>query len=116
VGKLKKIRWVGFSREDLKEFPDIAQDRIGDGLYEAQLGMFPHFAKHLKGFSGIFEIICDFDKNTYRTVYATKLGDHVYVLHSFQKKSTIGIKPPKPEIDLIKARLQTARLIATGEL
>jgi len=116
VEKLKKIRWVGSSREDLKEFPATAQDNIGYGLYEAQLGAFPHCAKPLKGFGGVFEIVCDFDKSTYRTVYATKLGDHLYVLHAFQKKSTIGIKTPKHEIDLIKARLQAAKLIATGEL
>ncbi len=114
--KFKKIRWVGSSREDLKEFPATAQDRIGYGLYEAQLGVFPHHAKPLKGFNGVFEIVCDFDRNTYRTVYATKLGDHIYVLHAFQKKSIIGIKTPKHEIELIKIRLQTAKLIATGEL
>jgi phage-related protein len=114
--KFKKIRWVGSSREDLKEFPDVAQDRIGYGLYEAQQGIFPHYAKPLKGFNGVFEIVCDFDKNTYRAVYATKLGDYIFVLNTFQKKSTTGIKTPKHEIDLIKTRLQAAKLIATGEL
>ena len=112
----KKLRWIGSSREDLKKFPSEVQDRIGYGLYEAQLGCFPYCAKPLKGLSGVFEIICDFDKNTYRTIYATKLNDYIYVLHAFQKKSTIGIKTPKHEIDLIKLRLQTAKLIAAGEL
>lgn len=114
--KSKKIRWVGSSREDLKEFPDAAQDCIGYGLYEAQQGVFPRYAKPLKGFNGVFEIICDFNKNTYRAVYATKLGDYIFVLHAFQKKSTIGIKTPKHEIDLIKTRLQAAKLIVKGEL
>ena len=94
----------------------MVQDRIGYGLYEAQLGIFPYSAKPLKGFSGVFEIVCDFDKNTYRTVYATKIGEFIYVPHAFQKKSNTGIKTPKHEIDLIKTRLQTAKLIATGEL
>lgn len=114
--KFKPLRWLGSSREDLKGFPDEAQDRIGYGLFEAQLGHFPHYAKSLKGLSGVCEIVCDFDKNTYRAVYATKLGDHIYILHVFQKKSTIGIKTPKHEIDLIKDRLQTAKLIARGTL
>ena len=35
-----------------------------------------------------------------------KLGDDVYVLHAFQKRSTIGIKTPQKEIDLIKRRLK----------
>lgn len=114
--KFKKIRWIGSSREDLKEFPSAAQDRIGYGLYEAQLGVFPHYAKPLKGFNGVFEIICDFDKNTYRTIYATKLGDHIYVLHAFQKKSIVRIKTPRHEIDLIKTRFNTAKSIAAGDL
>jgi phage-related protein len=30
----------------------------------------------------------------------------VYVLHCFQKKSTHGIATPKPDMDLIEARLK----------
>jgi len=32
----------------------------------------------------------------------------VYVLHVFQKRSKHGIKTPKAEIDLVKARLKRA--------
>jgi len=39
-------------------------------------------------------------------VYAVQLGDDLWVLHAFQKKSTQGIKTPKREIDLIKDRLK----------
>jgi phage-related protein len=42
-------------------------------------------------------------------VYAIKLADVIYVLHSFQKKSKSGIKTPKPDIDLIKKRLALAK-------
>ncbi len=114
--KFRKLRWIGSAREDLKRFPVEVQDRIGYGLYEAQIGIFPRYAKYLKGFNGVFEIVCNFDKNTYRAVYATKLGDYIYVLHTFQKKSTIGIKTPKFEIDLIKSRLRIAELIVAGAL
>lgn len=114
--KIKKIRWISSSRTDLKTFPSAVQDKIGYNLYQAQLGDFPYYAKPLKGFGGIFEIVCDFDRNTYRAVYATKLGDYIYVLHVFQKKSTIGIRTPKPEIDLIKTRFQAAKFIAAGDL
>jgi phage-related protein len=113
---IRKLKWIGSSREDLKSLPSIAQDKIGYNLYQAQLGKFPYYAKPLKGLSGIIEIVCDFDKKTYRAVYATKLGENIYVLHVFQKKSTIGIKTPKPDIDLIKARFQMAKIIATGDL
>ena len=113
---LKQLIWVGSSLSDLKELPVDVQDSVGYAPYQAQLGHFPDNAKHLKGLSGVIEIREDFDKNTYRAVYATKLGEHIYVLHVFQKKSKTGIKTPKEEIELIKRRLQTAKTIAKGEV
>lgn len=113
---LKQLIWIGSSRSDLKELPSEVQDDIGYSLYQAQLGHFPDGAKHFKGLSGVIEIIEDFDKNTYRAIYATKLGERLYVLHVFQKKSKNGIKTPKEDIELIKRRLQTAKAIAIGEL
>jgi phage-related protein len=44
--------------------------------------------------------------NAYRAIYAVQLGEDVWVVHAFQKKSTQGIKTPKREIDLIRARLK----------
>jgi len=38
-----------------------------------------------------------------------QLGEAVYVLHAFQKKSTSGIATPQRELDLIRQRLQLAR-------
>jgi phage-related protein len=38
-------------------------------------------------------------------VFAVQLGEEVWVVHAFQKKSTRGIKTPKREIDLIRDRL-----------
>ena len=32
----------------------------------------------------------------------------IYVLHAFQKKSKRGIATPKPDIDLIRARIKKA--------
>ena len=69
----------------------------------------PKDAKPLSGIaSGVFEIVTDFDRGTYRTVYAVKIGNHVYVLHIFQKKSKSGIKTPRQDLDLIVSRLKEA--------
>ena len=51
----------------------------------------------------------DFNKNTYRAVYKVQLGDVVYVLHVFQKKSKSGKATPKADIEVIKSRLKLAR-------
>ena len=69
-----------------------------------------HRLNHFKGIgSGVFEIRADYRTDTYRAVYAAKIGKRVYVLHCFQKKSRRGIKTPKREVDLIKRRLRIAQ-------
>lgn len=57
----------------------------------------------------MYEIVRDYKRDTYRAVYVVNLGDMIYVLHCFQKKSTQGIKTPKKEIDLIRRRLNIAK-------
>jgi phage-related protein len=42
----------------------------------------------------------------YETIYAVQAGEDVWVVHAFQKQSTQGIKTPKREIHLIRARLK----------
>ena len=41
-----------------------------------------------------------------RVVYALQLGDDIWVVHAFQKKSKKGIATPKPDIDLVKKRIK----------
>lgn len=66
----------------------------------------PEMAKPMKGLgSGIFEIALRHRDDAYRTVYAVQIGDDVWVVHAFKKKSNVGIKTPKHEIDLIKTRI-----------
>jgi len=57
----------------------------------------------------VFEIALAFRSDAFRVVYAVQLGDDVWVVHAFQKKSTRGITTPKHEIDLIKDRLKRLR-------
>ena len=72
----------------------------------------PKGAKPLKGFKPlVMEIVTDYDTNTYRAVYTVNIGELVYVLHCFQKKSKRGIKTPKQVADLIRQRLRDAENI-----
>ena len=108
--KLRQVIWVGNSKAELVEFPKPIQKDIGDGLFIAQAGSLSPEAKPLKGIgSGVFEIRADYRTNTYRAVYSVKIGNKIYVLHCFQKKSKRGIKTPQKEIDLIKRRLKIAQ-------
>ena len=60
------------------------------------------------------EIVSNHATDTYRAVYATKIDDAIYVLHTFQKKSKRGTSTPKKEIALIKRRLKIAQDLAKG--
>ncbi len=110
MNQLRSITWVGSSKYQLVSFPEEVQKEIGFALHLVQEGKMPHNSKPLKGLgSGVMEIVSDFDKCTFRAVYAVKIGEYIYVLHAFQKKSTIGIKTAKQDIDLIKQRLLAAK-------
>lgn len=103
----RQIIWVGDSKRQILAFPKEVRIQIGYALSEAQHGRKAATAKPLKGLApGVLEIIADHDSNTYRAIYAVKLGDALYVLHAFQKKSRKGAKTPKREIDLIRQRLK----------
>lgn len=57
----------------------------------------------------MFEIVQQYDTDTYRAVYIAKLRNAVYVLHCFQKKSKKGKATPPKDIKLIERRLKLAK-------
>ena len=61
--------------------------------------------------SVVFEIALPFRGDAFRVVYAVQLGEDIWVIHAFQKKSTQGVKTPARDIDLIKNRLKSVKEI-----
>jgi phage-related protein len=55
---------------------------------------------------GVFEIALRHRGDAYRVIYAVQIGEELWVIHAFQKKSKTGIKTPKTEVDLIRERLK----------
>jgi phage-related protein len=105
----KSVVWMGDSLKQVKSFPEEVRKDIGSSLYEVQLGDKPHNAKPFRGVgTGVFEIVTRFDSDTYRTVYAVQIGNRIYVLHAFQKKSPKGIKTAHKDVDLITKRYKEA--------
>jgi len=108
----RPLEFIGSSRDDLSEFPPEVKFVTGHALRQIQRGKNHPDAKAMKGnLRDLIEIAVDDDSGdrTYRTTCTTKIGEIVYVLHAFQKKSTLGISTPKRELDLIERRLKTAR-------
>jgi phage-related protein len=46
------------------------------------------------------------ESDAFRMVYVVGLGEELWVVHAFQKKSTRDFKTPKREIDLIISRMK----------
>ncbi|MGH9367771.1 MAG: type II toxin-antitoxin system RelE/ParE family toxin [Thermoanaerobaculia bacterium] len=107
---LKKLRWVGSAKKDLLGMPRRVKRKVGFALYLAQTGDKHPAAKPLRGFgsAGVLEVVEDFQSDAYRAVYTVRLTHAVYVLHCFKKKSVKGAQTPRPDLDLIRARLQAA--------
>ena len=80
---------------------------IIDALTVAAEGGKADIAKPMKGLgSGMLEVALPYRGNAFRVVYAVQLGDDIWVIHAFQKKSKKGKETPKQEIDLVKERLK----------
>jgi phage-related protein len=102
----RPVSWVRTARKDVEKFPEAVQSICLAALTIAAEGGKADVAKPMKGLgSGVFEIALPHRGNAFRVVYAVQLGEDLWVIHAFQKKSVHGVKTPRHEIDLVKDRI-----------
>ncbi len=105
--KRRQIRWVKGAQRDFDDFPPAARQGFSRALVAVARGETPDLAKPLRGLgSGVWELALRTRGDAFRVVYALQLGDDIWVIHAFQKKSKSGIATPKAEIDLVRERLK----------
>ena len=105
-GRVRPVSWIQAARKEFKGFPAAVRDRANTALTIAAAGGKADIAKPLKGLgSGVFEIGVRYMTNAYRVVYVAEIGGAVWAVHAFRKKSRAGISTPKPEIDVVRARI-----------
>lgn len=103
----RPISWIKAARKDFEDFPEPVQLETIRALTVAAEGHMAEHVKPLKGFdSGVMEIVLRHRGDAFRVVYAVQIGEDLWVIHAFQKKSTQGIKTPKHEIDLVHDRIK----------
>lgn len=103
----RRILWIKAARRDFADFPASAQDVAVDALVLVAGGSTPDIAKPLSGIGvGIWELVIRERRGAWRVVYGLQIGDDIWVVHAFQKKSKTGIATPKHEIDLVRARIK----------
>lgn len=109
-GNSRAVSWIRAARRDFEKFPEKARWQILAALEIAAAGRKADIAKPLQGLgAGVFEVALKYRSDAWRTVYALKLDQDIWVVHAFQKKSTSGIKTPQREIETIRQRLKALR-------
>lgn len=99
--KIKPLKFIASSLDDLRNFPDEARRAAGFELHAIQSGLEPSDWKPMQIIgSGVKEIRIHI-LGEWRIIYVAKHHEAVYVLHAFQKKTK---KTSKQEIDLARQR------------
>jgi phage-related protein len=98
---MKKLRFIGSSLDDLKNFPIEARRDAGFELDTVQRGGMPPDFKPLPAVGpGAYEIRIH-ALGEWRVVYVAKFDNVVYVLHAFHKKTQ---KTRREDIELAARR------------
>ncbi|HKP75359.1 MAG TPA: type II toxin-antitoxin system RelE/ParE family toxin [Longimicrobiaceae bacterium] len=109
----RRLVWIGPSEKGYLRCPAAVQAAFFERLNLARAGVReisgakPLAQGILKG-RGVVELIVDFDRDSYRLAYTTKLPGVLAVLHVFKKKSKSGIDTPLHEARLIRNRYREA--------
>lgn len=91
---LRPLVWMGDSRKNICEFPEEVRAWVGYALQLVQAGETPVNAKPFKGVgSGVYEIVKRYDTDTYRAVYAVKIGKKFMFCTLFRRNQRRGLKP-----------------------
>ncbi len=97
----KPLKFLGSSRDDLRELPAAIRRAIGEELRNVQKGLMPSDFKPMPSVgAGVYEIRVRQD-GAWRVLYVAKFQAAVYVLHAFQKKTQ---QTAREDIDLAKKR------------
>jgi phage-related protein len=101
---MRRVEFVGDSLAALRRFPESARKEAGVQLHKVQLGFDPSDWKPMVTVGpGVREIRIRDEVGAFRVLYVASIGNAVYVLHAFQKKTQ---QTAKRDIDLATSRLR----------
>ncbi len=114
VRKTRPVSWTKAALKEFRTFSEGVQSICLAALTIAAEGGKADLAKPLQGLgSGVLEIALPFRGDAFRVVNAVQLANDIWVVHSFQKKSTTGSKTPPREIEVVRNRLKQLKEMFT---
>ena len=103
MNKMKKLRFIGASIDDLRDFPAEVRREVGFELDAVQRGLMPSDFKPMLNIGvGVYELRIHV-LGEWRVLYVAKRPESIYVLHAFQKKTQ---KTRREDIELAIRRYQ----------
>jgi phage-related protein len=84
---MKMIIFMGDSRERIREFPEAARGAIGRQLLRIQQGLDPQDWKPMRAIGAGVREVRIHTAGEFRVFYVTNIGNALYVLHAFHKKT-----------------------------
>jgi len=110
-----EVVWEGDSLEVIRRFPGLVRQDLGAELRRLQTGDRPLNSRPMPSIGArVYELKEQDERAWYRVIYLAKIGNRIYILHCFEKKSA---KTGKSDWALAKARLKrvSARLRSENE-
>jgi phage-related protein len=105
---MKKLIWMGSSREDLRAFPRQARREMGYQLENVQESVDPDDWKPMSTVgSGVREIRVRESSGAFRCIYLATRPEGIYILHCFQKKTQ---KTSRQDLDLAARRFRAIQV------
>jgi phage-related protein len=103
-----ELHFEGDSLEVLSRFPDEIKRALGFSLRQLQIGRQPSSpTRSMRSIGpGVFELKEADERTWYRTIYLSKLGNVIHVLHCFEKDSR---KTDQRDIEIARNRLKMVR-------
>lgn len=104
---MKLLEFLGDSLLALREFPEPVRKEAGVQLHKIQLGLEPSDWKPMPTIGGgVREVRIRDESGAYRLIYLATIGERVYVLHAFRKKTQ---KTPARDLDLARTRIRQVK-------
>jgi phage-related protein len=106
-----EVVWEGDSLEVVRTFPKPIREDLGADIRRLQLGERPLSSRPMPSIGRrVYELKQRDDKGWYRVIYLSTVGNRLYMLHSFVKKSA---KTSRNDVRIATARLKAvnARLL-----
>jgi phage-related protein len=103
ISPVKTIIFMGDSRERIRDFPEDTKYVMGSQLLRVQQGLDPLDWKPMKAIGAGVREVRIHTGGQFRAFYVTNIGNALYVLHAFQKKTQ---QTSQKDIDLGRQRFK----------